>query len=251
MWIYITFYLFLQNTAMGAITVIQNPYILNVTIGDTARISCHWTRGDVSRVRVQWRKYISSPGEENGTVLCSLLRTMDGNNPEERKNNKIICKMTTNTTILTIEETTKEDAGLYVCEFTIEIPKLMKDTGDGTWLYVQDKGSSNPWFALSGLLIFPLAVLITYIVCRSKKKKSKKIPQRRRQEHVELNQMHHDADEAEEDSSSSNSVQWAVSTLYESFDYFAMKPPDNKAAASSTSNSAQTGTKEEASLTAM
>ncbi|XP_071988720.1 immunoglobulin superfamily member 6-like [Engystomops pustulosus] len=97
---------------------------------------------------------------------------MDGNNPEERKN-KIICKMTTNTTILTIEEATKEDAGLYVCEFTIEIPKLIKDTGDGTWLYVQDKVFvlDIRFFYLTLLLIIPILISGFCVYYKRKKKK--------------------------------------------------------------------------------
>lgn len=55
---------------------------------------------------------------------------------------------------------------------------------------------------------------------------------------MEFHHLDGDNNDVDESSSSSNSVTWAISTLYESFDYFAMKNKDEKPAESSDKHSA-------------
>ncbi|XP_044137758.1 uncharacterized protein LOC122928684 [Bufo gargarizans] len=244
-------FLHLSGMALGEICITQDP-VLNVSYLDIARISCHWNSDKGQQFRIVWRKHISSPGEENGTELCSVLRTENSSNSEVRS--KITCNATNNSSLLTIHGVTKDDGGKYVCEVTREIPTLKKGRGDGTQLYVQDdiRGQPKHMNLVGAIAILPFVALTAYFLCKRKKRTPKKIPQNRSQEHVELNQMQPNAAKAEEDSSSStNSVQWAVSTLYESFDYFAMKNPDDKAATPSTSHLAEPETTEESDLTAM
>ncbi|XP_056411060.1 uncharacterized protein LOC130353761 isoform X2 [Hyla sarda] len=243
----------LENMALGKMNITQEP-TLNTTEGNISRISCHWNSEDDEQVRVQWRKYISSTEDENGAALCSV-RTEQSNYSEVR-NNKITCNVANNTAQLTIEGVKEDDGGLYVCEVIIEIPRLNKAKGSGTRLNVQQKNegpplkSKAPYSAI--VVIFPILMALTaYFLCKRKKKKFKKIPQKRRQQHVELHQIHQDAAKAEEDSNSSDSVTWALSTLYESFDYFAIRKPGDNTAAISTSNLARPETVEESSLTAM
>ncbi|XP_069601907.1 uncharacterized protein [Ranitomeya imitator] len=243
--------LHLSDIVIGKI-ITQHPEILNLNKSDTARISCNWTSEYDQQVRVEWRKQISSNGEDNGTVLCSVLKS-ENNRSSSARNNKTTCNLTNNTTLLTIEGVTEDDGGRYVCKVTWEIPTLEKAEGNGTQLYVQGgiSGSQIYISAIGVIGIFPFLALAAYCAYKPRKQKSKKIPQRRRQEHVELNQMHQDAAEGEEEDSSGHSVQWAESSLYESFDYFAIRNPADKAATSSTANLAKPKSSEESSLSAV
>ncbi|KAM3936845.1 uncharacterized protein RB166_001526 [Leptodactylus fuscus] len=213
-------------------------------------MSCQWNSQDSNRVRVQWRKQASSTEEANGTLLCSVLGTESSNHSEVRNNTKT-CSVAYNTSLLTIAEVTMDDGGLYVCDVTKEIPRLKRAKGNGTQVLVYVPGENSgtsQYKPLIAIALIPIVALGVYFLCKRKKEKSKKIPPRKKQEHIELNQMHQDvAVVEEEDSNSSNSVQWAVSTLYESFDYFAMKVP----AASSSDNLSRPETTEKSSLTDM
>ncbi|XP_075705147.1 transmembrane and immunoglobulin domain-containing protein 2 isoform X2 [Rhinoderma darwinii] len=243
-----------KDSVLGELNITQYPKILNTSSGDKAKISCDWSTEDVQQIRVQWKKYISIVGDDNGTVLCSVLRTVQSNN-SEKSNNKITCNVVNNTALLTIDGVTKDDHGLYFCEVIIEIPELAKATGNGTQLNVQDdirvSGVLKYVSAFVVIAMFTFVALTAYFLWKQKKKLTKKIQQKRKQEEVELNQVHQEEAEAEEESSSTNSITWAESTLYESFDYFAMKNPIKKAAASSTDNLVKPQTMEESPLTAL
>ncbi|XP_073504170.1 uncharacterized protein [Phyllobates terribilis] len=242
-------FLHLSEMVVGK-TITQHPEILKLYKSETGRISCSWASTYYHQVRVEWKKQISSTGEDNGTVLCST-RKSEQNSSSSAKNNTITCNVTNNKTLLTIEGVTEDDEGRYVCKLIWEIPTLHKAEGNGTRLYIHD-GFQNHNPAIGVIAIFPFLAIAVYCVCRRKKQKSEKIPQKRRQEHVELNQIHQDAAESEEEEdSSANSVQWAESSLYESFDYFAIRNPDDKAAASSTANLAKPKPLEEFSLNAV
>ncbi|XP_050804011.1 uncharacterized protein LOC127048319 isoform X2 [Gopherus flavomarginatus] len=101
-------------------------------------------------------------------------------------------------TVLKIEAVKKNDTGTYFCEITTEIPFMKKGLGNGTTLIVEEK-----------------------------------VPERRTHEErtlqfTELDEGN-EVNEAEERKlSSSNSSEWAISTLYESLDYFAMKQDEDK-----------------------
>ncbi|KAM4053446.1 uncharacterized protein ACNLHF_006118 [Anomaloglossus baeobatrachus] len=231
-------------------TIIQKPKSQTLYKMDTAKIRCHWTDEGAQQVRVEWRKQITSTGEDNGTVLCSVLKTEQHHNSSVR-NNSITCSVTNNTALLTIEGVTEDDEGWYICKVTGEIPKLYKAEGNGTQLYVQDGNNGINGGFIAIVIVFPFLALTTYCLCKRKKQKSEKISQRKRPEDMELNQIHQDAAESEEEESSTNSVQWAESSLYESFDYFAIRNPDDKAAASSTTNLAKSEPSEESSLYAV
>ncbi|XP_044137885.1 uncharacterized protein LOC122928743 [Bufo gargarizans] len=171
--LYVAIYLFLQSMALGEICITQDP-VLNVSYLDIARISCHWNSDKGQQFRVVWRKHISSPGEENGTELCSVLRTENSSNSEIRS--KITCNATNNSSLLTIHGVTKDDGGKYVCEVTREIPTLKKGRGDGTQLYVQDdiRAVFIPdikFLYLTILLIIPILISVCCLYCKRKKKK--------------------------------------------------------------------------------
>ncbi|XP_073430856.1 uncharacterized protein [Dendrobates tinctorius] len=245
-------FLHLSDMVIGK-TITQQPGTLNLSKSETAMICCNWTSNYAYQVRAEWRKQISSNGEDNGTVLCSVLKS-ENNSSSSVRNNRTTCNVTNNTTLLTIEGVTEDDGGRYVCKVTWEIPALDKAEGNGTQLYVHDGNSGGLQIhipAIGVTAIFPFLALAAYCAYKRRKQKSEKIPQRRRQEHGELNQIHQNEAESEEEDSSGHSVQWAESSLYESFDYFAIRNPDDKAAASSTANLAKPKSSEESSLSAV
>ncbi|CAN2388580.1 hypothetical protein PRIEUP_LOCUS16526 [Pristimantis euphronides] len=251
-WIYFASYLCLHNMVLGKINITQYPHNLTISNGNTVKMTCQWNSEDDQQVRVQWRKQSISTGEENGTLLCTVRWTEQGS--KEVVNNTSTCNLTNNTAMLTIDRVTEEDHGIYVCEVIIEIPKLVKGRGDGTQLLVQGYNSGSPKeISLVGVVaIFPILALTVYFLYKRNKENSKKMSEKNKQEHIELTQRHQeDAAVAEEDSSSTNSVTWAVSTLYESFDYFALKNPHDKAATSCTAILVKPETTEEYSLTAV
>ncbi|XP_077135295.1 transmembrane and immunoglobulin domain-containing protein 2 isoform X2 [Ranitomeya variabilis] len=168
-WIYAAFYLFLHNMVVGKI-ITQHPVILNLNKSDTARISCNWTSEYDQQVRVEWRKQISSTGEDNGTLLCSVLKS-ENNRGSSARNNKTTCNVTNNTTLLTIEGVTEDDGGRYVCRVTWEIPTLEKAEGNGTQLYVQGGISDIRFLYLTTLLIIPILLIVYCLYCKRKKKK--------------------------------------------------------------------------------
>ncbi|XP_069601909.1 cytotoxic T-lymphocyte protein 4-like [Ranitomeya imitator] len=172
-WIYAAFYLFLHNMVVGKI-ITQHPVILNLNKSDTARISCNWTSEYDQQVRVEWRKQISSTGEDNGTLLCSVLKS-ENNRGSSARNNQTTCNVTNNTTLLTIEGVTEDDGGRYVCRVTWEIPTLEKAEGNGTQLYVQGGISAFVldirFLYLTSVLIIPILLIVYCLYCKRKKKK--------------------------------------------------------------------------------
>ncbi|KAM3936560.1 uncharacterized protein RB166_007383 [Leptodactylus fuscus] len=164
--------------ALGKICITQEPNIINISQGDTARMSCQWNSQDSNRVRVQWRKQASSTEEANGTLLCSVLGTESSNHSEVR-NNTMTCSVAYNTSLLTIAEVTMDDGGLYVCDVTKEIPRLKRAKGNGTQVlvYVRDGNSGFisdiRFLYLTILLIIPIFLSVYCLYCKRKKKKER------------------------------------------------------------------------------
>ncbi|XP_073430622.1 uncharacterized protein [Dendrobates tinctorius] len=155
--------------------ITQQPGTLNLSKSETARISCYWTSNNDHQVRAEWRKQISSNGEDNGTVLCSVLKS-ENNSSSSVRNNRTTCNVTNNTTLLTIEGVTEDDGGRYVCKVTWEIPALYKAEGNGTQLYVHDGNSGAfvldiRFLYLTTLLIIPMLLIVYCLYCKRKKKK--------------------------------------------------------------------------------
>ncbi|XP_073504193.1 uncharacterized protein [Phyllobates terribilis] len=169
-WIYAAFYLFLHKMVVGK-TITQHPEILNLYKSETGRISCSWASTYYHQVRVEWKKQISSTGEDNGTVLCSA-RKSEQNSSSSAKNNTITCNVTNNKTLLTIEGVTEDDEGRYVCKLIWEIPTLHKAEGNGTRLYIHDGNSGDIRFLyLTTVLIIPILLIMYCLYCKRKKKK--------------------------------------------------------------------------------
>ncbi|XP_040191331.1 uncharacterized protein LOC120924431 isoform X2 [Rana temporaria] len=146
--------------------------------------------------------------------------------------------ITKDTAMMTLESITEDDEGLYVCKIVSEFPTLISGQGNGTLLHNHNnksEGGSQP--LIHGLLplicVFLVVIIVGYLIWKRKKRPKRRILQKTEQESMELHHLDGDNIDADESSSSSNSVTWAISTLYESCDYFAMKNKDEKPAESS------------------
>uniref|UniRef100_A0A3P9QE30 Ig-like domain-containing protein n=1 Tax=Poecilia reticulata TaxID=8081 RepID=A0A3P9QE30_POERE len=96
-------------------------FILDVSVqeGETAKITCCWN-GSADRVRFRWLKIQTLI--ESKTVIDQSTGFQN-----EQKNR---CSL------LTIETTTRDDSGKYICKVTVEIPVLMEVEGNGTTITV-------------------------------------------------------------------------------------------------------------------
>ncbi|GCC27352.1 hypothetical protein chiPu_0005776 [Chiloscyllium punctatum] len=128
---------------------------------------------------------------------------------------------------LTIKSITRDDAGLYRCNMVIEIPApVRKGNGSGTILTVQADNNAPKLGALIGAVVL-LLILVPVVLFYKKQQKIQRNARNTtavpvlfdvaREEIIEQNQ------ENEESSSSRGSSHWLASSLYESFDYFAIQ----------------------------
>ncbi|XP_068123482.1 uncharacterized protein [Hyperolius riggenbachi] len=221
--------------------VSQDPNNVTHHPGDTATVTCRWNHTSARRIRVNWTKYSPSE-EENGTELSSGLwpsqkntTTMDHNRSScTATNNRVSCTVTNDTSVMTLHPVTENDNGLYICHITIEIPVLDAGQGNGTRLHVfhfqGPSGGVNQatWAILCILPAVIIFVLGWFFYNRKKRPKRKIYQTKTEQESLEIRNVDQDNVDADESASSTNSVQWAISTVYESFDYFAMKNNDQK-----------------------
>ncbi|XP_075044939.1 uncharacterized protein LOC142104253 isoform X2 [Mixophyes fleayi] len=170
-------HLVVQNFVFGNLIVTQAPKQLTLHKGDPATMTCHWTIGDDTQIRVEWtRSHMSMTGPENKTVLSSLIWTIENTRtPTERRNNTIY-NITNNAAMMTMDSVTETDDGLYICEIIIEKPMFNKGKGNGTLLKVQEYGRGYVSFIdyrygyLFFLLIIPIMITV---YCRYHKRKKK------------------------------------------------------------------------------
>ncbi|XP_041443737.1 uncharacterized protein LOC108696360 isoform X2 [Xenopus laevis] len=223
--------LYCQVFVNATLNVSQTPTNLSVTKGDNASITCSWEAEDQDeRIRVWWKIYYeSASAAHDGTVLASLIWTNNKSEVRIRSRNQSDYQLTKDKAKLWLFFVNESDAGTYICEITIDKPDLRSGKGKGTTLYVTDSVSSPTALAniayLAVFLILVTVILLGYLLYKRRKKENIHLLHQRAPEAVQLNEIHENMNDGE-DSSSSNSVRWAVSTLYESCDYFAMKTPE-------------------------
>lgn len=230
----------------GKLMITHVPNELKIHKGESVNMTCRWNITDAQRIRVEWRKYNKShPWDDNGTLLSSGLWTQPNNTTIfiVMNQNRSSYVITNDTAMMTLESITEEDEGLYVCKIVSEIPTLITVQGNGTLLHVHNNESDGDFQTLIHCLlplicIFPVVIIVGYLIWKRKKRPKRRILQKTEQESMELHHLDGDNNDVDESSSSSNSVTWAISTLYESFDYFAMKNKDEKPAESSDKDAA-------------
>ncbi|XP_054680434.1 uncharacterized protein LOC129205950 isoform X1 [Grus americana] len=204
-------------TDPNKITVSQSPTEIHISIGDCAEIACIWEK-PVVRYRLSW--YLVN--EENITKTISSKLFYVSNVTHESKD------------VLVIKSANVNDTGFYYCEIIIEIPFCKKIRGNGTTVTVEGRAAHSFQerdLAIWTIIPFLAAVGILYL-CYKKKQHSKPsgsaqlpAPAGRHQEDqmlevAELCGRDESNSKAAEENSSCNSVEWAVSTLYEPCDYF-------------------------------
>ncbi|XP_063043067.1 uncharacterized protein LOC134437508 [Engraulis encrasicolus] len=197
------------------LTVWQSPRNLDRTEGEKAEIHCSW--------------------EKNGRKVSWKI---NGKKIDSKRNNQIIIKTNGNASVLIILNTSRDDAGFYVCHVVKERPKLLECNGNGTQLTVHAK--TNDTFpqgdnttevlqlekpGLPSAVIVPLAVVggllmicVPLIICRKRQRRNGNniIRETVATDGEELGNM----DEHGEDSScnsSRGSSQWCQVPVYEAY----------------------------------
>ena len=96
---------------------------VSVMEGETVNITCCWTETfeRVERVGVNWLK----------------------NQTEIKNKTRIISTNTSDCSNSTISSITREDAGIYYCKVTVEMPFLTVVIGHGTVITVQTRESTD------------------------------------------------------------------------------------------------------------
>ncbi|TFK10020.1 trans-acting T-cell-specific transcription factor GATA-3 [Platysternon megacephalum] len=207
------------------LTISQTPSEIKVSTGMSAEITCSWKNDEiVERFRVTWKiQHLTCKEDTSRELSSKLYYTANATHKDK--------------TVLKIEVVKRNDTGTYFCEITTEIPFMKKGLGNGTTLIVEEKeaGPMENYHFMVILAIFPFLISGgCFYLCYKKQQNSKhSVPERRTHEEqtlqvTELDEGNEINEADERNSSSANSSEWAISTLYESLDYFAMKQDEDK-----------------------
>ncbi|KAL2305373.1 hypothetical protein Nmel_007356 [Mimus melanotis] len=224
-------------TDSNNLRVIQTPTNINLSVGDYSEITCIWEK-TIKRYRAIW--YFVS--KENIIKEISSQLFYSSNITHENKD------------VLIIKSASVNDTGFYYCEIIIEIPSIQRLLGNGTTVIVEDKEAHSlerRYLETWAILLFSVAVGSLYL-CYKKKQRSTLsgaalLPvltgQHEQEQMLEMEELHggnESTREAAEENSTYNSVEWAVSTLYESSEILCdeSRGKDDKSTATIVSNGA-------------
>ncbi|KAM6236043.1 transmembrane and immunoglobulin domain-containing protein 2 [Porphyrio hochstetteri] len=149
--------------AVGALHVIQDPREVQVAPGDSVALECqvllaeHW-----DLLRLEWTK----DGEDR--VLCGT-RLNSTSVPLSPCGPRLQLAWHQLRATLRLQQARGEDAGLYLCQVTQEIPQHLRATGNGTRLLVTTGLLWGLGGALGGTA---LLVLLGCIACRCSRRDS-------------------------------------------------------------------------------
>ncbi|XP_056345673.1 uncharacterized protein LOC130252282 [Oenanthe melanoleuca] len=205
---------------LNNLKVIQTPKNINLSVGDYAEISCIWEKA-IERYRASW--YFVN--EVNITKNISSQLLYSSNITHENKD------------VLVIKSANVNDTGFYYCEIIIEIPFFKKLLGNGTTVIVEEKDTMAEAHLLErcletwAILAFSGAVGSLYLCYRKKQRSTPsgaaQLPvltgQQQQEQMLEMEELHRrneSTQETAEENSSCNSIEWAVSTIYESPEFF-------------------------------
>ncbi|XP_029932882.1 uncharacterized protein LOC115377117 [Myripristis murdjan] len=186
--------------------------------GETVHIDCCWNV-DTKRVIVKWLK-------EKEHVRTDIVNKSQSQGCIQNK--ECYCS------ILTISNITRNDSGRYICEVTVDIPKLQQAEGNGTIITVTTRnnnkadeatevttGMPGQFTIIIAAAVLALLVLISAICFWRLKTRGSE-----RAARVIYEVPHSDSEGVEvgvdghSTSSSRGSSQWCQVPVYESFDYF-------------------------------
>ncbi|XP_048459678.1 uncharacterized protein LOC125484535 [Rhincodon typus] len=203
------------------IKVSQTPPEINVSEGNSINMECSCEEDvQVESIRADWTKdseSILNATSSNGSVNQAYI-------------NRLSYSVENTKSKVTIKSITRDDAGLYRCNMLIEIPPpVRRGYGNGTILTVQAHKNTPELGAIVGALVL-LLILVPVVLFYKKQQKIQRnarnttaVPvlfDAAREEIIEENQ---ENEGNEENSSSRGSTHWLASSLYESFDYFAIQ----------------------------
>ncbi|XP_072315130.1 uncharacterized protein [Eucyclogobius newberryi] len=197
----------ISSWSVSSELVVTQSEDVTVEEGQTANMSCCWTN-DNNRTKVTWKRNTTSTTKHEAKF--EIVK------PES-------CSF------LTIKNTTKDHEGTYFCDVVVDIPILLKGSGNGTVLTVKSKnettsenknsddGTNASVFTIIGLVIGASILLVTLICfcCRRRK--------RDQAARVIYETPHFDSETPDSDKDSTGSMgssQWCQVQLYESVDYF-------------------------------
>ncbi|XP_066576160.1 transmembrane and immunoglobulin domain-containing protein 2 [Amia ocellicauda] len=213
----------------GKIYIMQSPHKITVRQAESVQMLCCWeTDLDLERIRVEWWK-------DRNRIKSSFHNIKNGST--EVNLNKCVFSISRNCSKLTISKVSKNDTGKYLCKAIIEIPKFITAEGSGTNLTVEaaENIKTDALIVTITAIITSLAVVFLLLgvslLWYYKRKThhpavspgSTGAGTGERHE-VELGEKEalNEAAEGSTDSSR-GSTQWALSSIYESFDYFAVQ----------------------------
>ncbi|XP_067900223.1 uncharacterized protein [Heterodontus francisci] len=198
----------------GRIDVFQTPSEIEAFEGDSIKMQCSCEE-DLESMRVDWTK--------DSNPILNATNSSSTPNPVYR--DRLSYAIDKANAKLIIKNIAQDDAGLYLCKVFIEIPPpVRRGLGNGTKLTVQAPHIANYKPGLEAVVLFViLAAAILYY-------KKRQISQRNSRVQVPVDvvrevicEENHENEGNEENSSSRGSSQWVASSVYESFDYFAIK----------------------------
>uniref|UniRef100_UPI00398E4029 uncharacterized protein n=1 Tax=Pristiophorus japonicus TaxID=55135 RepID=UPI00398E4029 len=155
--------------------VSQSPPEIEAFEGDSINMQCSYEEDQmIESIQVEWTK-------DSVPVLNATI-TSAATNPAYI--NRLSHAMNKTNSKLTIENIIQDDAGLYRCNVFVEIPApVRRGLGNGTKLSVQSKLNFQALVDISGrlaaalkILIFGVAVFLTFIVTRHYVLKSQNRP---------------------------------------------------------------------------
>ncbi|KAM8881039.1 uncharacterized protein ACB058_001322 isoform 2-T2 [Synchiropus picturatus] len=191
---------------VSGVYVEQRPTNLSVTEGDAVNITCCFNVARTSAVR--WIKNTEPIHTEKNITIQQI-----GKNCES----------------LSFKSIKHEDAGMYVCRLTSEIPTIATVSGTGTYITVKDRESpqqehTSPSTApvAAALSVLGGLILLTVLCCCYHKRKralASKVIHEVPQTDSELAEM-----DKHSTSSSNGSTQWYQVVLYEAVDFLESVP---------------------------
>ncbi|XP_015200294.2 uncharacterized protein [Lepisosteus oculatus] len=199
----------LSSLDASKMNITNFPERITARVGDSVQMVCCWETQlqNLEQLRLEWWK--------NNQSKLSSLNYKKVKGAQRCEENKYTYCVSRNCSEMTIPSVSENDTGSYSCKIIIEIPLLMMAQGLGTTLIVNAKemllGVSLLWYWKRKKLTSYGPGLAPRIADAAPGE-SGALDQGEEDRHNEIME--------ENSNSSRGSTHWALSAIYESFDYF-------------------------------